>query len=120
MTGGVAVLSRYRETLERIRGGTVPAELALEILDAAEAELAHAHGEYTLTQAMAMSGRSRSWFERRLPDLEAQGLARRAGRIWLLKRAAIPERETFARGGFDPAASDEEILRRLREHDEEA
>lgn len=114
------VLTRYRETLEQVRGGTVPAELALEILDAAEQEIAHAHGEYTLSQAMAMSGRSRSWFERRLPDLEARGLARRVGRFWLLKRAAIPERATYSRDGFDPGVSDEDILRQLREREQAA
>lgn len=120
MIATASTLARYRETLEQVRGGTVPAELALEILDAAEQEIAHAHGEYTLAQAMAMSGRSRSWFERRLPDFEARGLARRAGRVWLLKRAAIPERATFDRDGFDPGVSDEDILRRLRERDQAA
>lgn len=119
MIATASTLARYRETLEQVRGGTVPAELALEILDAAEQEIAHAHGEYTLAQAMAMSGRSRSWFERRLPDFEARGLARRAGRVWLLKRAAIPERATFDRDGFDPGVSDEDILRQLRQRDEE-
>lgn len=113
-------LADYRETLERVRGGTVPATLALEILDVAEREIERVHGEHTLTDAMAMSGRSRSWFERRLPEWERQGLARRAGRIWLVKHGVIPHRELEVAAGFDPATSDDEILRRLRASDEAA
>lgn len=103
-------LDEYRDTLERVRGGTVPTGLALEILDVAEAELEHAHGEYTLAQAMEMSGRSRSYFERRLPRLAREGLARKPGREWLIRRAAIPGKPEASDEGFDPDMPVEDIV----------
>ena len=105
-------ISEYRTLLERVDGGTVPARLALEIVDAAEKELDAAHGEYTVSQAMHMSGRSRSWFERRLPEWRKQKLARRVGRVWLLKRGAIPIKRAGDEG-FDVSLSPEEVARRL-------
>ncbi len=100
-------LSEYRDMLESIDGGTVPVAFAAEILDAAESEIHSAHGEYTLLQAMERSGRSRSYFERRIASLAARGLARKPGREWLLRAAAIPSREVH--GGFDPSLSPNEL-----------
>lgn len=105
-------LTEYRQTLERIRAGTVSIEFAREILDAAEAEIQERSGEFTITQGVELSGRSRSWFERRLPLLVQQGLARKVGTAWLLKGAAIPARR--AEGDeFDPMLDADEIARRL-------
>lgn len=84
-------LAEYRKLLEEMEGGLVPARFALDIVLAAEAELQSGAGECTVRQAMRDSGRSRSWFERRLPAWAAQGLARKDGGIWLLKRAAVPD-----------------------------
>ena len=108
-------LQEYRDTLDKIGAGTVSADFAREILDAAEAELEEARGEFTLAQAMEKSGRSRSYFERRMPDLAARGLARKPGREWLLKAAAIPAREVH--GGFDPALSVNELVDALDDLD---
>ena len=99
----------YRRRLEGV--ATVEVGLVREILDAAERELEQAHGEFTLAQAVYMSGRSRRWFERRLPALTEQGLARKPGRVWLLKRAAIPARQEA--GAFDETLSADEIADRL-------
>lgn len=113
----VKFVEQYRERLEGVE--TVRVDLVHEILDVMEAELEEAHGEYTIDQAVEMSGRSRSFFERRLDDLEERGLARKPGRDWLIKAAAIPDRErkSLPGDGFDEDASDDEILRRLAEDD---
>lgn len=104
-------LTEYRETLERIGSGTVSVEFAREMLDAAEREVAKTVGEYTITQAVEMSGRSRSWFERHVERFAAEGLARKLGNVWLVKGAAIPRRgETDA---FDPAMDVDSIADRL-------
>lgn len=106
-------LVEYRETLERIGDGTVSTDFAREIIDAAVAEIRAAHGEYTITQAVEMSGRSRSWFERRLNDFRMYGLARQLPNgMWLLKAAALPGREHEG-SGFDPALDVDEIARRV-------
>jgi len=108
-------LSEARAIMERLEGGTVPVATVLEIIQLAEDELSQARGEFTLTQAMEMSGRSRAWFERRLPEWVQKGMARRPGRDWLIKGAVIPLREsTLPRHGFDPRLSDEQIMARLR------
>lgn len=100
-------LQEYREDLARIDGGTVPVAYAREILEAADAALREAEGEYTLAQAMERSGKSRSYFERRVRRWTAEGLARKPGREWLLKAAAIPPR--VVHGGFDPSLSADEV-----------
>ncbi|HET7321677.1 MAG TPA: hypothetical protein VFI96_04210 [Longimicrobiaceae bacterium] len=100
-------LPEFRQMLERLKGGTIPAELGLEIIAAAEEEIEQAVGEFTLAQAMERSGKSRSYFQRRLSTWAAQGLARRPGREWLLKAAVIPRREVH--GGFDPSLSADEV-----------
>lgn len=102
-------LEEYRRRLAGVE--TVRRELVEEILDVAEAELDSAHGEFTISQAVAMSGRSRSWFERRLERWEERGLARKPGRDWLLKAAVIPRRA--GERGFDPRLPADEIARRL-------
>jgi hypothetical protein len=109
-----ASLQQYREKLKGVE--TIRAELALEIIDAAEAEIEQAHGEYSLAQAVGLSGRSRSWFERRLPQWNKQGLARKVGRVWLIKRAAIPARKR-ARKGFDPKLEVDAIVQALADED---
>ena len=109
-------LDEYRETLERIGPqGTVSAAFAREIVDVAEAELEEAHGEYTIAQAMEMSGRSRAYFTRRLDRLEREGLARKPGREWLIRRAAIPERlaNEDDGDGFEPGTPASEIADRV-------
>jgi integrase len=108
-------LDEYRERLEGVE--TVRAELVIEILDVAEAELKEAHGEYTIAQAVERTGKSRSWFERRLETWAANGLARKPGRDWLIKAAALPNRRRPPWEGFDPAQSDDEILRQLAADD---
>lgn len=104
-------LDDYRAMLERIDGGTIPAALGLEIIHTAEAELQEARGEFTVAQAMEKSGRSRSYFERRLSKWAQDGLARKPGRDWLLKAAAIPGRDTH--GGFDESLSPSEVAAAL-------
>lgn len=111
-------LTEYKAMLESLKGGTVPAELALEMLAVAEEEIEQALGEYTLTQAMEKSGKSRGYFERRLEKWAAQGLARKPGREWLLKAAVVPSR--VVHGGFDPALSDADILAELARMDQVA
>lgn len=108
-------LTEYEQTLEKIGSGAVSIEFAREILEAAKAELAEAGGEFTITQAVELSGRSRSWFERRLPELAAAGTARQLpGGLWLLKRAAIPSR--WKEGdGLDPALDTETLAERVLE-----
>lgn len=108
----MAGLREYRDKLAGLEGGTVPTALALEIIDAGLQEVAAAETEYTLTDACALSGRSRSFFERRLAMWEAQGLARRSGRTWLLKRGTIPARRRgvlVGGRGYDPALTPEEL-----------
>jgi hypothetical protein len=109
----VRSLDEYREWVEQMRGGAVPAETVLEIIALAEAELLEAHGEVTLTQAVRDSGRSRSWWTRRLTSLAARRLARKSGGVWLIRAAAVPTRETNRGRGFDPDLSADEIARRL-------
>lgn len=111
-------LEAYRDTLERIGTGTVSVDFAREILDVAESELEEAHGEYTLAQAIQMSGRSRSYFDRRLERWAADGLARKPGREWLIRRAVIPAPPAVTEEGFDPSTPEDEILRRLDEDDQ--
>jgi hypothetical protein len=108
----VRSMDEYRQTLDRIGAGTVSAEFAREILEAAEREIEARSGEFTVTQAVELSGRSRSWYERRLPDLEESGLARKVGAVWLLKAAAIPTRRADD-DGFDPLMTPEEIANRM-------
>lgn len=107
-------LQQYREKLEGVE--TIRAELALEIIDVAEAEIEQAHGEYSMAQAVGLSGRSRSWFERRLAAWNRQGLARRVGRVWLIKRGAIPMRQRAAKG-FDPTLEIDAIVDALADED---
>ena len=118
----MGLLDEYRDRLAGVE--TVRTDLVMEIIDAAEAEIAEAHGEYTIAQAMERSGRSRSWFERRLEKWARNGLARKPGRDWLIKAAAVPGRPRAASAepaeGFDPAASDDEILRRLAAEDRQS
>lgn len=101
-------LQEYRDRLNGV--ATVSVELVREIIDVAEAEIETAHGEFSLSQAVGISGRSRSWFERRLPTWQIQGLARKVGRVWLLKRAIIPSRRQTARGAFDPSTPNDSII----------
>lgn len=100
-------LPEYRAMLETMKGGTVPAELALEIVQAAEDEVRLAHGELTIAQAMERSGKSRSYFERRVQRWAESGMARKPGREWLIRVAVIPSREV--QGGFDPSLSANEL-----------
>lgn len=106
-------LTEYRALLERLRGGTVPVDTALDIIEAAEREIQLAGGEVTLRQAMLRTGRSRSWFEARLPGWQEMGLARKPGRDWLIKEAALPERREAEAGPFDEALSPEELAERV-------
>lgn len=109
MSDRTVSLEEYRERLEGVE--TVRRELVEEILDVAEAEIEAAHGEFTISQAVAISGNSRSWFERRLDRWAEQGLARKPGRDWLLKAAVIPRKP--GKRGFDPRLPADEIARRL-------
>lgn len=105
-------LTEYRETLERIGDGTVSVEFARGILDAAERELVQTGGELTITQAVEMSGRSRSWFERHANQLAAEGLARKLSNgMWLVKVAAA--RRASDPGAFDPGLDADSIAERL-------
>lgn len=105
----MSTLAEYRETLQRIGAGTVSVDFALSVIQAAEREIATAAAEYTLTQAVARSGRSRGYFEARLARLVELGLARKPGRDWLLKAAAIPSRESAVRGPVDEGLGADEI-----------
>lgn len=104
-------LTEYRAMYEDMAGCTVPVERILEVIAAAEAEVEDARGEFTLAQAMEKSGRSRSYFERRVRQWAAEGLARKPGREWLLKGSVIPPR--IVHGGFDPSLSAEELVDEL-------
>lgn len=107
-------LTEYRETLERVRGGTVPVDLALEIVDAWERDAERSAGEYTITRAVELSGKSRGWFRRRIDDWARQGLARQlSDGTWLVKDAAVPIRRRLPSGGVDPSLSDEDIYAQL-------
>lgn len=107
-------LTEYRAWLEEIDGGTVPVAKVLEIVATAEAEIAAARQEYTVSRAAEVSGKSRSWIVRRLKVWQATGLARQMDDgTWLVKDAALPARVKLARGGFDPALGPKEIARRL-------
>lgn len=98
-------LSDYRETLERIGAGTVSTAFALEIIEAAEAEIAAAGQEYTVGRAAEVSGRSRSWVVRRLTNWSEDGLARQLDDgTWLVKDAALPPRPHVPGGGIDLSA----------------
>jgi len=101
-------LDDYRAMLESMKGGTIPAELGLEIIAQARAEIEEAGGEFTLAQAIERSGRSRSYFERRARQWAAQGFARKPGREWLIKGVVIPSR--VVHGGFDPSLSADEVV----------
>src|SRR5690606_23474767 len=103
-------LTEYRAQLEPMEGGTVPVALALEIIHAAEAELEEARGELSIAQAMERSGRSRSYFERRLEGWAKTGDARRVGRVWLMRAAVVPGRDT---ADADMDASPEDIVASL-------
>lgn len=107
-------LTEYREMLDRIKGGTIPATLALEIVEAWEQDVEQAQGEYTITQAMEVSGRSRGWFHRRVESWAQQRLARKlpSGQ-WLVRTAAVPRRRVLPRGGIDPSLSPRDAARRL-------
>jgi hypothetical protein len=94
-------LDDYRTRLDGV--ATVDVALVHEILDLAETEIEQAQGEYTLAQAVALSGRSRSYFERRLGVWAEQRVARKAGTVWLIRRAAIPD----ARPGLGPYSPDQ-------------
>lgn len=109
-------LTEYRAMLEQLKGGTIPADLALEIVHAAEEAIEAARGELTLAQAMERSGKSRSYFERRVEDWSKQGMARKLGRTWLVRMAVVSSREQL-QGGFDPATPDDEILAALERMD---
>jgi hypothetical protein len=110
----VSTLDDYRKTLEQIGGGTVSVEFVRAVLEAADAEIEARSGEFTVTQAVEISGRSRSWFERRLRGMERDGLARQLAPhgVWLLKGAAIPSRGSVTRG-FDPRLDENTIADRL-------
>jgi len=106
-------LDEYREKVEAIAPGTVSTDFALEILDAAVEEVEAAESEVTLPLAMERSGRSRSYFERRLPRWAAEGLAVKRGRDWFIKVSAVPPRRADHREGYDPALPPEEIAHQL-------
>lgn len=107
-------LQAYRETLDAIGDGTVSTAFVREILDAAAAEIAAAQGEYTVTRAMEVARRSRSWVKRRLPSWRTAGLARQLDDgTWLIKDAALPRSTTLPRGGFDPSSPVGSIAMRL-------
>lgn len=107
-------LVEYRETLEKIgQQGAVSVTYALEMLEAAESALEQQSGEHTLSRAITMSGRSRSWWESRLPHLQATKLARKEGAIWLIKDAAIPRRKPLPRDGFSESDNAADIADRL-------
>lgn len=111
----MTTLERYEATLTQVgEQGTVSVAFAREILAAAREEIEQRAGEFSVTQAVEISGRSRSWFERRLPEWQETGLARKVGALWLLKAAAIPAR-TEGVHGFDPRLGAEAIGRRLDE-----
>lgn len=107
-------LREYRETAEKLRGGTVPAEFLLEVIGAAEAQIRAAQGEYTISRAVEISRRSRGYFKRRLSTLACQGLARQlSDGTWLVQDAAVPRPTAIPRGGFDPSLDPDEIARRI-------
>jgi hypothetical protein len=107
-------LEEYRAELTRLEGGTIPVTYAMELLDSADAAVAASRGEYTVSRAVELSRRSRSWIKRRLADWQAKGLARQLDDgTWLVKDAALPRAAVVPRGGFDPALGPEEIARRL-------
>lgn len=107
-------LTEYRESLERIKGGTIPVDLALEIVDAWEQMEGAKGGEYTVSRAVELSGKSRGWFRRRLDGWQQKGLARQLNDgTWLVKDAAIPRRASLPSGGVDPSLSDEEFFQLL-------
>lgn len=114
-------LDDYKRRLQGIEGGTIPVSLALEIVAAAEREVETRAGELTISQAVERSGRSRSWFERRLEGWKVTGLARQMeSGVWLLKAAALPDRPHSHPDGYDTALSDEDILAELRADDRAA
>lgn len=95
-------LAEYRDILERIAPGTVSTDFALEIIAAAEAELAAAGQEYTIGRAMELTHRSRSWIRRRLPVWRESGLARQLeDGTCLINDAALPPSTPVLVGGVD-------------------
>lgn len=119
----VRSLEHYRNQIAALAeagAGSVSLGFAEELYQAAVAELEQAHGEFTIAQAVEKSGRSRSWFERRLAGWAEEGLARKPGTEWLLKAATIPPRLSADPHGFDPGLSDDAILARLAEDDKAA
>lgn len=98
-----ASLSDYRDRLEVMDGGLVPVSLALDIIDQAEEEMESRLWALTIPEAMEVSGRSRSYFERRLAGWVKAGTARKRGGRWFLNREVVPSRGGRSREGFDPA-----------------
>lgn len=97
-------LVEYGEILDRVgENGSVSVQFAREILETAAQALQQQTGEHTLARAMEISGRSRSWWEVRLPHMQARRLARKEGGVWLIKDAAIPRRKPLPSGGFTEA-----------------
>lgn len=107
-------LTEYRALLEPMKGGTVPAEFALEIIHTAEAEIEVARGELSIAQAMERSGRSRSYFDRRVPEWARTGDARQVGRVWLIRAAVVPGSDY---GGAPVDATPEDIVAELERLD---
>lgn len=113
-------LDEYKKRLQAIEGGTIPVSLALEIVAAAEHEVETRAGEFTISQAVERSGKSRSWFERRLEGWREEALARQVAGVWFLKAAVIPTRAHSDPDGYDPSLSDDTILAELRADDQAA
>lgn len=108
-----ASLEEYRRSLELVQGGTIPVALALEIIDQAEEEIETRAVALTLQEAMDVSGRSRSFFERRLAGWLRDGTARKRGGRWFIDRAVVPYRSGKPREGFDPSMPTDQIADRL-------
>lgn len=109
MTDQTHSLADYRDRLEVMDGGLVPVSLALDIIDRAEEEIETRSLAITIPEAMDLSGRSRSYFERRLAGWVLAGSARKRGGRWFLNREVVAAPVGRRKEGFDPSTPTELI-----------
>ncbi len=81
----------------------------------------------SLNEAMQRSGRSASYFRARLDSLggrcrledwEDKGLAKQAGRQWMISPSVLPERKRRVHSGSREEMTAEEILQQIEEAEE--
>ena len=108
-------LAQFKAQLQGLEGGTVPVSYVLEMLETAEHEIEARKYAVTIPEAILKSGRSRSYFERRLKAWVEEDRAQKRGRQWFLDAEVVPQRKR--RGsqdeGFDPDADPAEAARLL-------